>query len=77
MSSCMRKKNTTLETVLIAVKARANEMNMREQEDVKKIDGGKSGWREEHSASSMPRGEVWGTHPQSFDLALHLKAGSG
>ena len=30
----------------------------------------------EHSASSLPPGEVWGMHPQSFDLALHLKAGS-
>lgn len=43
----------------------------------KKIDGANSGQREEHSASSMPRGEVWGAHPQSFDLALYLKAGSG
>lgn len=41
------------------------------------MDGAKSGWHEEHSASSLPCGEVWGMHPQSVDLALHLKAGSG
>lgn len=41
------------------------------------MDGAKPGWHEEHSASSLPCGEVWGMHPQSFDLALHLKAGSG
>lgn len=35
------------------------------------------GEREEYSASSLPRGQVWGMHLQSFDLALHLKAGSG
>lgn len=52
-------------------------MNMIEQEDVKKIDGAKSGWREERSASSMPRGDVSGTQPQSSDLAPYLKAGSG
>lgn len=52
-------------------------MNMIEQEDVKKKDGAKSGWREERSASSMPGGDVSGTHPQSFDLAPYLKAGSG
>lgn len=52
-------------------------MNMREQEDVKEKMGANSGYRAEHSASSLPCGEVWGMRPQSFDLALHLKAGSG
>lgn len=51
-------------------------MNMRAGRN-ERIDGAKCGRGGEYSASRLPRGEVWGVHPQSFDLALHLKAGNG
>lgn len=74
---CNNKKKITSESVLIAVKVGANEMNARQREDATNSRSRSPGRHKERSASSLPCGQVWGMQPQSFDLALHLKAGSG